>query len=181
MNPVLFLGYDGCLHPNAVSHSGHEPLLYGKSRLFEHASDLVELLAPYPEVDIVLSTEWVWHYGVAMALSYLPEPLRKRVVGTTAEFKGDPVLVSKFDQILYYVTRRRVDFWLALHHDDGAWPAPFRTQLVWPDPHLGIGKQTIQDDLKDKLLLLNARSRRWRSQAFIEPLCCQPICCVRSN
>ncbi|CAJ0800251.1 hypothetical protein LMG7141_03796 [Ralstonia condita] len=166
MRAVLFLGYDGCLHPMPVSHTGHEPILHDESSaFFEHASDLAMLLAPYPDIDIVLSTDWVGCYGAAAAISHLPEPLQQRVVGTIDEFNHDPlkpVLVSKFDRIMYYVTRRRVDFWLAVHFDDGAWPRAFITHLVWSDPHLGIGKQTIRDDLKDKLCLLNARSQRWR-------------------
>lgn len=165
MNAVLFLGYDGCLHPMPVSHSSNKPVLHDESsKLFEHAADLVDLLAPYPDVDIVLSTRWAENHGLVTAISYLPEPLQRRVVGTTYEFKSDPlkpVLLTKFDRIMYYVTCRRVDFWLALHHDDGGWPVAFKTHLVWSHPHLGIGEKKTRDDLKDKVYLLNARSQRW--------------------
>ena len=165
MNAVLFLGYDGCLHPISVEHSDNKPCLPDKSsKLFEHAPNLVALLAPYPNVDIVLSTDWVQIYGAETSSRYLPEDLRKRVVGTTDEFRGEslkPVLMSKFDRIMRYVICRHVRVWLALNRDDGGWPEAFMTQLVWPHPHLGIADKETREDLKDKLYLLNARGQRW--------------------
>ena len=166
MRAVLFLDYDGCLHPMSVSHTGNKPVLYGESsKLFERAPDLVALLAPYPDVDIVLITDWVERYGAEATIRYLPQPLQERVVGTTDEF-GDNSLkwlgLSKFDRIMRYVTGRRINDWLALQHDDGGWPEAFMTQLVWSHPELGLAEKKTLVDLKDKLYLLNARNQRWR-------------------
>lgn len=166
MNAVLFLGYDGCLHPAFVSHSGDKPVLAeGNFRLFERASDLVSLLAPYPDIDIVLSTEWVQNYGVETAIRYLPQALQERVVGTTNEFNDNSLkwaALSKFDKIQRYVTGRRVGGWLAVQHDDGGWPESFMTHLVSPHNELGIADKQTRNRLKDQLYLLNARSQRWR-------------------
>lgn len=166
MSAVLFLGYDGCLHSTSVTHSGNKPVLHGEgSKLFEHATALVELLAPYPGVDIVLHTMWVQNYGAETAIRYLPQALQERVVGTTNEFNDNTLKwegLSQFDKIMRYVNGRSVGVWLALQHDDGGWPESFMTQLVWPHPEFGIGDRKTMNRLKDQLYLLNARSQRWR-------------------
>jgi hypothetical protein len=59
---VLYLDFDGVLHPEDVwRRPGWGPYVASPPghQLFEHADLLVELLAPYPDLRIVLSTSWV--------------------------------------------------------------------------------------------------------------------------
>ena len=47
------------------------------------APQLIEALAPYPNVKIVLSTNWVRVRGFTRVRRALPEALRARVIGAT--------------------------------------------------------------------------------------------------
>jgi hypothetical protein len=44
---------------------------------------LAEALRAVPDVRIVLSTSWVWRYGLAKTTKDLPPELRSRVIGAT--------------------------------------------------------------------------------------------------
>jgi ABC transporter transmembrane region/HAD domain in Swiss Army Knife RNA repair proteins len=90
---VLYLDFDGVLHPEDVrmdrkrrpyvaSPPGHE--------LFEHAALLHKLLAPHPDIRIVLSTSWVHVYGsVSKVAKRLPPALGARVIGATYHSEMD--------------------------------------------------------------------------------------------
>jgi hypothetical protein len=59
---VIYLDFDGLTHPGEVYVHSTEPKvrLHAKGHtLFESAQFLEELLAPYPDLKIVLSTSWV--------------------------------------------------------------------------------------------------------------------------
>lgn len=75
-SPLLYLDFDGVLHPSEVFHQGGRgPTLaesFAGHKLFEHAVTLAKLLASYPSVRLVLSTSWVLAYGLEAATSYLP-------------------------------------------------------------------------------------------------------------
>ncbi|ALX11990.1 hypothetical protein P350_10765 [Burkholderia cepacia JBK9] len=55
--------------------------------LLEFAPLLAELLAPYPDVEIVLTTSWASRLPDERVISYLPPELRPRVVGPTRSTK----------------------------------------------------------------------------------------------
>jgi len=71
---ILFLDFDGVLH---------EDPCFDERRLFARAPDLVQALAPFPEVQIVLSTSWRTKRTLAEMTQPLPDGLRKRVVDAT--------------------------------------------------------------------------------------------------
>lgn len=78
--PVLFLDFDGVLHPDEVYRVRDKIVLKMDGFcLFEWASLLEEILAPYPSLSIVLSTSWARVLGVGVARSWLAEGLRRRV------------------------------------------------------------------------------------------------------
>lgn len=82
--PTLFLDYDGVLHPDAVYREGERVVLRADGFcLFEWAEILGALLAPYPPLQIVLSTSWERVLGFHAARSHLSESLRRRLVGAT--------------------------------------------------------------------------------------------------
>jgi len=90
MAPILYLDYDGVLHPADVRVAKAEPLqprIYQKGQptdqpLFEHALLLAQILDTYPHVRISLATSWVRTLGYEFAVQQLPPLLRARVVGT---------------------------------------------------------------------------------------------------
>ncbi|MFC5431080.1 HAD domain-containing protein [Paraburkholderia denitrificans] len=84
---VLYLDFDGVLHPhNVYAKRDSGPFLVGYPghELFEHCALLEEVLEPYPELRIVLSTSWVRHYrSVSHVARRLTHGLKARVVGGT--------------------------------------------------------------------------------------------------
>ncbi|WP_231909764.1 HAD domain-containing protein [Cupriavidus nantongensis] len=56
---IVFLDYDGVLHPDAAYLVKGRPELRATGTLFMWAPILEETLAPYPDAQIVLSTSWV--------------------------------------------------------------------------------------------------------------------------
>lgn len=164
MHPILFLSYDGCLHPEDVLHTDGGPQLRGgERRLFEHAELLAEILEPYPDLEIVLSTAWARIYGLERAKDFLPAALRSRVVGTTYEFCGNMVEwaeLTEFDRIMRYVEGHGVRSWLALSCDKYYWPEAFHKNRVWVYNRVGLGEDRTREQLTEKLKQMHRETSR---------------------
>jgi len=163
MSPIFFLDFDGCLHPDNVRRVNGAPVLLSDGQLFEHVQLLIDLLAPYPEVRIVLSTQWSRVFGFDETTAHLPTELQSRVVGTTYEFCVDIHEwneLSRFDQIMRFVTGKGVATWLALDDNNHCWPEAFEHRLVCPNRHLGIGEPRTQSELADKLAQLHRETQQ---------------------
>ena len=140
---VLYLDFDGVLH--------HENVLWHPKRgafagppgfvLFEHAALLEELLAPYPLLNIVLSTSWVRFYGCDKSAQRLTPGLRSRVIGATfhSEMNEGAFLAKpRGQQVLADVARRQPVGWLALDDDVEGWPTESQEHVILTDERLGI-------------------------------------------
>src|SRR6202008_2429521 len=55
--------------------------------MFEYATLLIDLLEPYPDVQIVLTTSWLETLDPETVVAHLPEALASRVVDTTQGIK----------------------------------------------------------------------------------------------
>lgn len=152
--PALFLDYDGVLHPDAAYREGGRIVLRADGfRLFEWCGVLEELLAPYPALQVVLSTSWVQVLGFDAAYSHLSELIQRRVVGATW-YQTAPRRwnrLSRYEQIRYTVERHRYARWLAIDDNDAGWGDEHRANLVRTDPLLGLGADRAQQDLREKL------------------------------
>lgn len=158
---VLYLDFDGVLHPAEVFRQRgggmYLPVHFQERghRLFEHAGLLVQLLKPYPLVGIVLSTSWARVLGYDKARSQLPHPLASRVIGATyhsamryaAEFEQ----MSRGQQVLADVSRRRPAAWLAVDDDGELWPAAHQEKLVLAHPDAGISEPGVRARLEQAL------------------------------
>ncbi|SEK07254.1 HAD domain-containing protein [Paraburkholderia diazotrophica] len=153
---VLFVDYDGTLHrgdayrtPNGIV-SSHPSI-----QLFEYAHILAEAIAPYPDLELVLSTSWVKAIGFNRARDSLPLPeLRSRVIGATyhTKFYDRHVWnqIPRGEQIRRYVGRHHLASWLAIDdRDDGFGNA--RAHLVLCDTSNGLGREDTQHALKHAL------------------------------
>ena len=155
---VLYLDFDGVLHPEPVYRHPRRGMYFGVAHtghiLFENAHALARALVPYPEVSVVLSTSWVRVLGYSRAKAYLPEPLRSRVVGATFHSRMNK---QEFDalprggQVLADTTRRGVTRWLALDDDDEGWLASAAMHLVLTDKIRGIAEPTVAKTLSERL------------------------------
>lgn len=152
--PVCVLDNDGCLHHHEVYYTpgigvhmqepGHE--------LFEWAPILIELLAPYPDVRIVLSTSWVRSRGFEFTKAALPLPLRARVIDATFDNREVQKLefdfMSRGQQVLSYVERRGLQRWFAIDDDVNGWPDWCQHRLVQTRGHLGLSEPGAQDAVR---------------------------------
>jgi len=155
---ILYLDYDGVLHPADVRVRRtrgiyvHSP---AGSQLFEHADLLEELLAPYPQVSVVLSTSWVRVRGFTHARNRLPAGLRRRVIGATYhrrhmrewEFTAMP----RGMQVWQDVVRRKPSRWLALDDDGVDWPIWCLAHFVTTHETRGISDPSTQGILRQAL------------------------------
>jgi len=156
--PVLFLDFDGVLHPDEVYRvRGQIVLRRDGISLFEWAPLLAEALAPHPSVRIVLSTSWVRVVGFDEARKRLLPPLRERVVGATwhSQLNQDWWFsISRYEQIAGYTKRHSVTRWLALDDDVTIWGEEHLERLIETDSTLGLAQPGKLDELKQKLLEL---------------------------
>lgn len=162
---VLFLDFDGVLHPSDVYiRNGGEPFLSSDlpgARLFQHADLLADILAPRNDVQIVLSTNWVYRLGFDKALAYLPELLQSKVIGGT--FEGELRLGgwrsasrgwinrTRFKQIYDYTDRHQIarEDWIAIDDDADGWGSFYAGNLIHcADDELGISDPDVERDLR---------------------------------
>ncbi|WP_429356473.1 HAD domain-containing protein [Paraburkholderia sp. 32] len=124
--PTLFDDFDGTLHVgNAYVDENDEVAVDTGRPLLEFAPLLVDVLAPYPAVEIVLTTSWARRLSEERVIAYLLSELRPRVVGTTRDIKPRRSYVldgtERTDVICSYVYGKRLKHWLAV--DDAVFGA----------------------------------------------------------
>ncbi|AZG13801.1 HAD domain-containing protein [Cupriavidus pauculus] len=156
---VLYVDYDGVLHPDSVyrTRNGIELLHRPGHTLFENVPLMEAALEPYPNVSIVLSTSWLLIKGnYEHAKSRLSGCLQKRCIGGTFHrremrktwFESIP----RPDQVIRDVQRRQPARWVAVDDCPEEWPTWVRDKVVRADPERGIAASEMLEDLEAKLL-----------------------------
>ncbi|MDH4564242.1 hypothetical protein E8F06_24850 [Pseudomonas sp. BN411] len=165
---VLFLDYDGVLHPDAVFRTKRGLELRAPGHLLMHASILAEILADFPAVRISLSTSWVRTLGFRRARAVLPPALQARTVSATwhSSMLRAPLLgydlQTRYEQILSAVAAARLTSWLALDDDpQGSWPE-HDPRLVRCNSQHGLADTHVQTELYNRLRQM-AKNKRDRS------------------
>jgi len=157
---VCYLDFDGVLHDDAAYWSperGMHMKTPGRI-LFEWMPILDALLAPHPDVKIVLSTLWVCARSFEFAYRYLSPTLKARVIGATFHIRhtrrDEFQLNSRGYQVWNDVVRRRPSSWFAIDNDDTGWPASCRDRLVKTEDALGLSDPRVQDAVRQMLVIL---------------------------
>lgn len=138
---LLFLDFDGVLHPDEVYLVKGRPTLKAEGSLFMWAGILAEALSPHPDVDIILSTSWVRWLSFSRTKNFLPPTLQHRVTGATWHSRIDPndwAELTRHQQIRRYLARHRNKAWVAIDDDDEGWPEAERDRLVHTEPEYGL-------------------------------------------
>lgn len=142
---ILFLDFDGVLHPGAVFKTRRGIELRGEGSLFMWSPILEKLLAECPQTQIVLSTSWVRQLDFKRAKKRLSESVQARVIGATyhsaLESGADStpwMQCTRWQQIAGYLARNKVQDWIALDDDDAGWPEDQRHRLLRCDPQTGL-------------------------------------------
>ena len=154
---ILYLDFDGVLHhQNCLWHPKIGAYLSAPEGyvLFQHAELLEKLLAPYPQVQIVLSTSWVLKYSCSEAAKNLRPGLRSRVIGATFnsnmrkhEFSALPRGLQVWSD---FVNRKPRD-WLAIDDANEGWPEHSLQNYVRTHRQDGISDPTVLAELQKKL------------------------------
>lgn len=157
---VCYLDYDGCLHDDEVYWSPQRGIFIktpGRS-LFEWMPILEELLEPYPDIRIVLSTTWVRMKSFKFAKKHLSPTLQSRVIGATyhrREMRGKGFeYLPRGVQVWEDVVRRKPTNWFAIDNDDFGWPAWCRDKLAKAEDHLGLSDPKVQETIRRMLMNL---------------------------
>lgn len=155
---LIYLDFDGVLHDEDViwtPQTGIRMRTPGRV-LFEWMPILEGLLAPHPDVKIVLSTSWVRVKSFNYAKYRLSAPLRERVIGAT--YHRGLMVADQFAamprglQIWGDVLRRKPEHWFAIDDDHFGWPTWCRDKLIHTDDRLGLSESRVQDEIRQRLL-----------------------------
>lgn len=155
---ILFLDYDGVLHGEAVwLDANNKPYLDERydHQLFAWAPLLEQALAPYPDLEIILSTTWVFRLGFDVAKSYLPAAIRDRVVDHTCTHPWRFSRATRYEQIRGYVARNHLERWLAIDDDESIRLFGADENIVVTPSNRGLSAPGILDELKQKLAWLH--------------------------
>ena len=147
---ILFLDFDGVLHPARAYMGRQGPQLAGEGSLFMWAELLAEALSEFPHVQIVLSTSWVRHMPLEQVRDFLPVPLRRRVTGSTwdhifnvPEFSRNLPLsywqhASRYQQVRRWIDVHRVRRWVAIDDDGEGWAEADNARFVHTNGETGL-------------------------------------------
>jgi hypothetical protein len=159
---ICYLDYDAVLHDGNVLRSRTSGMTIktpGRT-FFEWMPILDDLLAPYPDLKIVLSTTWVRELGFNEAKHELSPSLQDRVIGST--FLHPKIQKAEFDilsrgmQIWGDVQRRKPSHWFALDDDAFGWPAKYREHLIQTSDQLGLSDPAVQEKVRERLVKIYA-------------------------
>ena len=155
---VIYLDFDGVLHhENCLWNPTQGPYLSAPPRytLFQHAELLAQMLEPYPEVKVVLSTTWIRRYGLTTSAKRLPASLQARVIGGTfhsRHMREDEFrYLTRGQQVTADVTRREPRDWLALDDDGEGWHPSQLSHLVQTHQYEGISDPEVLAIFKQKM------------------------------
>jgi hypothetical protein len=160
--PTLFVDYDGTLHSgHALLGTDGQVTLDSGRPLFEYAQLLVEMLRPYPAVQIVLTTTWLQTLSTEKVIAYLPPELAQRVVDTTRDRKARLSYIlngsGRTDIITCYAFGKGLTQWLAI--DDSVYgayhfgrePGELVRNFLLLDSTRGIRDEDAQQHIRDWL------------------------------
>lgn len=165
---ILFLDYDGVLHPDAAYYvqrrKGSYIELRAEGALFMWMPILEGILGPYSDVKIVLSTSWVRELGFSKAKGFLSPWLQSRVIGGTwhskmAQHKEGSHSVpdrwselTRYQQIANYIhTKKPTDPWVAIDDNIMGWDPSVAHRLVPTDGDTGLSDLAAQKLLRQLL------------------------------
>jgi hypothetical protein len=131
MNKLLFLDFDGVLHP--THFAGEDPF----NRVYLLKDSLTS-----SDLGIVISSSWRFTHSIEKLQKILPGSISNLIIGTT----GAPVVGAhpRFKEIQAYLHNSGALDWRAL--DDSYWEFPTPCpELIRCNPNTGISEKQIQE------------------------------------
>ncbi|WP_231950095.1 HAD domain-containing protein [Paraburkholderia caribensis] len=147
---VVFLDFDGVLHPVGVPAVDEEFRLIENPDLFVWRPILGRLLAPYPMIGIIVSSDWRRLFDDATLIRLLG-PLATRFVGVVESYG-----TSRSEEILAEVERRGLNGWVALDDHPSVIAAQARDpRFIACEPTTGLSSADVQRTLSLRLTSLS--------------------------
>lgn len=135
----LYLDFDGVLHPDGSEAIDERGRLIDNPVLFSWLPVLTELLEPFPEVRIIVSSDWRRLFDDA-ALIKLLGPLGIRFVGVV-----EHISPPRDQEILHDALQRGLQDWIALDdHRSVHEAARTDPRFIACAPATGITGETVQ-------------------------------------
>ena len=131
MNKLLFLDFDGVLHP--THFAGEDP--FNRVHLLEESLTGSDL-------GIVISSSWRFTHSLEKLQKLLPDSISDLVIGVT----GAPVIGKhpRYQEIQNFLLTHGASNWRAL--DDSYWEFPNSCpELIRCNPNTGISEKQIQE------------------------------------
>lgn len=131
MNKLLFLDFDGVLHP--THFAGEDPF----NRVY-----LLEASLEGSDLGIVISSSWRFTHSLEKLQKLLPNSISNLVIGVT----GAPVIGKhpRYQEIQTFLQSHGGSNWRAL--DDSYWEFPTPCpELIRCNPNTGISEKQVQE------------------------------------
>ena len=131
MNKLLFLDFDGVLHP--THFAGQDPF---------NRAHLLEKTLEGSNIGIVISSSWRFTHSLEKLQKLLPNSISSMVIGVT----GSPVIGKhpRYQEIVNFLQSHGASNWKAL--DDSYWEFPTPCpELIRCNPNTGISEKQIQE------------------------------------
>jgi hypothetical protein len=143
---LLYLDFDGVLHPLETPALDDDFRLIDNPDLFQWTPLLATTLVDFPDVQIVVSSDWRRLFDNG-ALVRLLGPLGSRFVGVV-----DIIDQDRSEEIRRDAAARRAKCWLALDdHPTVQVAAQTDPRFIVCDPKLGISEPRILAALRQRL------------------------------
>ncbi|GAB3630344.1 hypothetical protein PTE30175_03584 [Pandoraea terrae] len=151
--PTLFVDFDGVLHPFGEPIFDEHCRYLGNPVLFCWAPILDQLLAPYPDVRVIVSSDWRRIFDDANLIKLLG-PLGPRFVGVVQSYQS-----TRAEEILAEARRRALVEWLAIDdHPSVAQASVSERRFIACAPDSGISASSVQTELRTKLAALSGNT-----------------------
>ncbi|MET3620106.1 HAD domain-containing protein [Burkholderia ambifaria] len=148
-DPILFLDFDGVLHPLGEIALDENCRLIENPDLFRWRPILEQLLRPFPEIRIVISSDWRRLFDDE-SLVQLLGPLGARFDGIVETYGP-----TRFEEILSEAERRKATNWLAVDdHPSVASAAINDARFIACASDTGLSAVPVQQALRNALMLL---------------------------
>jgi hypothetical protein len=138
---ILFLDFDGVLHPTLDDMEGEEPIATGH---FGWLALLAKTLEPYPDVAIVVHSTWRYVYD--------PNELRELIGPLGARFLGATPRGPRYESIQWWL---HLNPMFASHRilDDNPseFPTPLPAELIVCHPLRGVSDPVVLAQLREWL------------------------------
>lgn len=153
---VIFLDFDGVLHKFGEDALDDEFRLLPNPNLFCWRGILAEALRPWPEVKIVISSDWARLFSDENLARLIGPELGERMIGVVETRAAD-----RAREVLKDAQRRGLSRWLALDDHDSVreHAEAGDARFIHCDPELGVSDPRV-------LLALRAELGKWEKPKY---------------